>query len=57
MVDKTNSKSKMNLRVGMTVTESVTLGHFSQSCGQVTGGAGEESDKAAAPCPFKISLH
>lgn len=57
MVDKTNSKSKVNLRVGMTVTESVTLRHFSQPCGQVTGGAGEESDKAAAPCPFKISLH
>lgn len=57
MVDKTNSKSKVNLRVGMTVTESVTLGYFSQSCGQVSGGAGEESDKAAAPCPFKISLH
>lgn len=57
MVDKTNSKSKVNLRVGMTITESVTLGHFSQPCGQVSGGAGEESDKAAAPCPFKISLH
>lgn len=57
MVDKTNSKSKVNLRVGMTVTESVTLRHFSQPCGQASGGTGEESDKAAAQCPFKISLH
>lgn len=56
MVDKTNSKSKVNLRVVMTATESVTLGHFSQPCGQASGGAGEESDKAAAQCPFNISL-